>query len=79
MEAAEQMLAERQKEEEQTLRDNFPIRSKIPAWMSRKLAARKVPYLKNISKLVAIVPFLFLVLRAFCLFSNCPVTILIKD
>ena len=79
LEQTEQMLAERQKEEEQTLRDNFPIRSKIPAWMSRKLAARKVPYLKNISKLVAIVPFLFLVLRAFCLYSKCPVTILIKD
>ena len=60
LEQTEQMLAERQKEEEQSLMDNFPIRSKIPAWMSRKLAARKVPYLNTISQLtchsLAIVP-----------------------
>ena len=47
LEQTEQMLAERQKEEEQSLRENFPIRSKITAWMSRKLAARKVRHLNS--------------------------------
>ena len=42
LQQTDQMLADRQKEEEQRLRDSFPIRSRIPAWMARKLAARKV-------------------------------------
>lgn len=45
LEQTEQMLTERQKEEEQSMNDNFPIRSKIPAWMTRKLAARKAEYI----------------------------------
>ena len=41
LENTEQMLSDKQKEEEQSLKENYPNRSKISSWLSRRLAEKK--------------------------------------
>ena len=41
LEKTEQILKKKQIEEERFLKENFPIRSKIPAWMARQLSKKK--------------------------------------
>jgi len=47
LENTEQMLSDKQKDEEKSLKENYPIRSKISSWLTRRLAEKKQEHILN--------------------------------